>query len=190
MPRPNRNDWPSVWSVVFDTSAESYLSPAQSHAEAEWLLRYAALFPIYVVVSSVVERARGFFLARDRSAPPRRVELERYLMECARSIRAVPSRVLDLTGDIGFLSAQFMSMLPAPPSPPRHSLRGTESRQDRRSRWRFDIMIAATALVHDLPLIHNNPQDFEPLRGLIETVPERFPGVGPLNLISVKRLAA
>ena len=51
-------------------------------------------------------------------------------------------------------------------------------------------MIAATALVYDMPLIHNNPQDFEPLRGLIEQAPERFPGVGPLNLISVKRLAA
>ena len=63
-------------------------------------------------------------------------------------------------------------------------------RQDRLSRWRFDIMIAATALVNGLPLIHNNPQDFEPLRGLIERMPERFPGVGPLNLISVKRLAA
>jgi hypothetical protein len=44
--------------------------------------------------------------------------------------------------------------------------------------------------VNGLPLIHNNPQDFEPLRTLIEVMPERFPGVGPLNLISVKRLAA
>lgn len=51
-------------------------------------------------------------------------------------------------------------------------------------------MIAATALVHGLPLIHNNPQDLEPLHALIERMPERFPGVGPLNLISVRRLAA
>ena len=51
-------------------------------------------------------------------------------------------------------------------------------------------MIAATALVYNLPLIHNNPQDFESLRALIERLPERFPGVGPLNLISVKRLTA
>lgn len=51
-------------------------------------------------------------------------------------------------------------------------------------------MIAATALVHNLPLIHNNPQDFEPLHAVIELLPQHFPGVGPLNLISVKRLAA
>ena len=111
-------------------------------------------------------------------------------MDCARSVGAEPSRLLDLTGDIGFLSAQLMSMLPPPPSPPTQSHRRAESRQDRLSRWRFDIMIAATALVHDMPLIHNNPRDFEPLRALIEVVPERFPGIGPLNLISVKRLAA
>ncbi|HXI39848.1 MAG TPA: hypothetical protein VNH83_07710 [Bryobacteraceae bacterium] len=35
-------------------------------------------------------------------------------------------------------------------------------------------MIAATALVYELPLIHNNPQDFERLTGLIERMPERF----------------
>lgn len=181
---------PAAGPFVFDTSAESYLGPPPSHAEAEWLLRYAALFPVYVAVISVVERARGYFIARDRCTPPRRVDIERYMMDYVRSVRASPSRVLDLTGTIGLLSAQLMSMLPAPPSPPAHRHARTESRQDRLSRWRFDIMIAATALVHDMPLIHNNPQDFEPLRGLIEMVPERFPGVGPLNLISVKRLAA
>jgi len=53
-----------------------------------------------------------------------------------------------------------------------------------------DVMIAATALVYNLPLIHNNPRDFEPLRAVIERLPERFPGLCPLNLISVKRLAA
>jgi len=181
---------PGAGPFLFDTSAESYLSPAPADAEAEWFLRYAALFPVYVAVISVVERARGYFLARDRCAPPRRSEIERQMMAYVQSVRVSPSRVLDLTGAIGFLSAQLMSMLPAPPSPPAHSHRLTESRQDRLSRWRFDIMIAATALVHDMPLIHNNPQDFEPMRALIETVPERFPGVGPLNLISVKRLAA
>jgi hypothetical protein len=37
---------------------------------------------------------------------------------------------------------------------------------------------------------HHNPRDFERLQAVIERVPERFPGVGPLNLISVRRLAA
>jgi predicted nucleic acid-binding protein len=181
---------PATGPFVFDTTAESYLSPPPSNSEAEWLQRYAALFPVYVAVISVVERARGYFLARDRCPPPRRVEIERYMMAYVQSLSVPPTRVLDLTTAVGLLSAQMMSMLPAPPSPPVRSHRLTESRQDRLSRWRFDIMIAATALVHDMPLIHNNPQDFEPMRALIETVPERFPGVGPLNLISVKRLAA
>jgi len=181
---------PAAGPFVFDTSAESYLSPAPSHAEAEWFLRYAALFPVYVGVISVLERAQGYFLARDRCTAPRRVEIERHMMAYVQSVRVSPSRVLDLTTPIGLLSAQMMSMLPAAPSPPAHSHRLAESRQDRLSRWRFDIMIAATALVHHMPLIHNNPQDFEPMRALIETVPERFPGIGPLHLISVKRLAA
>ena len=83
-----------------------------------------------------------------------------------------------------------MAILPNAPSPSRQAHRFAESRQQRLARWRFDIMIAATALVHNLPLIHNNPQDFESLRMVIELLPERFPGVGPLNLISVKRLTA
>jgi len=49
-------------------------------------------------------------------------------------------------------------------------------------------MIASTALVLARPLVHNNAADFEFLRGLIERRPERFPEVGPLNLVLVKRL--
>ncbi len=98
--------------------------------------------------------------------------------------------VLPFDTDCAQLSAELMALHPSPPSPPRRRHRAQESRQDRLSRWRFDVMIAATALEHNLPLIHNSPQDFEPLRAVIERLPERFPGVGPLNLISVKRLAA
>ncbi|SRR5579864_8960880 len=180
---------PTSGPFVFDTSAESYLSTAPSQAEAEWLLHYSALFPVYVAVAGVMERARGYFLARDRCEPARRVEIERRMLQYFGSVGVSPSRVMDLTTTIGLLSAQLMSRLPAPPSPPAHSHKRTESRQDRLSRWRFDIMIASTALAHGLPLIHNNPQDFEPIRALIEMMPERFPGIGPLNLISVKRLA-
>jgi predicted nucleic acid-binding protein len=49
-----------------------------------------------------------------------------------------------------------------------------ESRQERLVRWRFDAMIAATALVARMPLIHNNAGDFESIRSAIE----RFPGLG------------
>jgi hypothetical protein len=44
-------------------------------------------------------------------------------------------------------------------------------------------MIAATALVAGMTLIHNNPSDFEAIRSAIEISPGRFPGLGPLPLI-------
>ena len=44
-------------------------------------------------------------------------------------------------------------------------------------------MIAATALVARMQLIHNNASDFEPVRSAIELSPERFPSLGPLELV-------
>jgi len=44
-------------------------------------------------------------------------------------------------------------------------------------------MIAATALVARMPLIHNNASDFETIPSGIERAPQRFPGLGPLELI-------
>jgi hypothetical protein len=76
-----------------------------------------------------------------------------------------------------------MALLPDPPTPPRRAHRLVESRQDRLVRWRFDAMIAATALVAEMPLIHNNPADFESIRSVIERIPHRFPKLGPLELI-------
>jgi len=180
---------PASGPFLFDTSAESCLGHPQSAAEAEWVVTYSARFPMYVAVLTVVERARGYFMLIESAGPVRRVEVERNLLEYVHSFE-IHSRALNLTVPIALLAAQLMSLCPHPPSPPRHSHQAIESRQDRLSRWRFDVMIAATALAHNLPLIHNNPQDFEPLRAVIERIPERFPGVGPLNLISVKRLAS
>jgi hypothetical protein len=56
------------------------------------------------------------------------------------------------------------------------------------SRWRFDAMIACTALVMALPLVHNNPADFEAIRTAIELSPDRFPGMGSLTLIRIARI--
>lgn len=132
---------------------------------------------------------RGYWMLLLRSIPSKQHQVEHAMAEYQIHLRD-DCNVLPFDSDCALISAELMAVHSSPPSPPRHSHQATESRQDRLSRWRFDIMIAATALVHNLPLIHNNPQDFEPLRAVIELLPERFPGVGPLNLISVKRLAA
>jgi hypothetical protein len=44
-------------------------------------------------------------------------------------------------------------------------------------------MIAATALATGMLLLHNNAADFEAIRSAIERSPERFPGLGPLQLM-------
>ena len=92
-------------------------------------------------------------------------------------------RVWPLDGAVAIVAGEIMAMLPHAPTLPRRSHRLTESRQERLSRWRFDGMIAATALVAKMPLIHNNAADFEPIRSAIELSPKRFPGLGPLALI-------
>lgn len=76
-----------------------------------------------------------------------------------------------------------MALLPNPPSPPQRSHQFRESRQERLARWRFDQIIASTALVAGLPLLHNNAADFEAIRSGIERSPERFPRLGRLALI-------
>ena len=81
-----------------------------------------------------------------------------------------------------------MSLLPDALTSPRRSHHLAESRQERLSRWRFDQIIAATALVANMPLIHNNASDFEPVRAAIERSPERFPGLGPLELFRCSSL--
>jgi predicted nucleic acid-binding protein len=175
---------------VFDTSAQTYLARTIDAPEVAWRDAYAQEFPLWVSVMTVLERMRGHLLAEVNAEPSRRAIVAQKTREYWRSVGSAGTNVLGFTTHAAVVSAQLMALLPTAPSPPQRSHRLAESRQDRLSRWRFDIMIAATALENGLPLIHNNPQDFEPLRGLIERMPERFPGVGPLNLISVKRLAA
>jgi hypothetical protein len=49
-------------------------------------------------------------------------------------------------------------------------------------------MIAATALVAGMTLIHNNAEDFESIRSAIERSPQRFPRLGPLGLVRCNSL--
>ena len=88
-----------------------------------------------------------------------------------------------LDGAAGVVAGEIMALIPDPPTPPRRSHRRAESRQERLARWRFDAMIAATALVARMPLVHNNASDFEAIRSAIERSPQRFPNLGPLELI-------
>ncbi len=64
------------------------------------------------------------------------------------------------------------------------------SRADRLARWRLDGLVAATALVSGMLLIHNNPGDSETIRSGIERAPDRFPRLGPLNLIRCEAAVA
>lgn len=81
------------------------------------------------------------------------------------------------------VAGELMALLPHPPTPPRRAHQLVESREERLARWRFDLLIAATALVTRMRLIHNNAEDFEAIRGAIERSPQRFPGMGPLELV-------
>ena len=90
---------------------------------------------------------------------------------------------------VAVVAGEIMALIPEPPTPPRRSHRLAESRQERLARWRFDGLIAATALAAGIPLVHNSAVDFEAIRGAIERSPERFPRLGPLELISCARLA-
>jgi len=96
--------------------------------------------------------------------------------------------VWPLDGAIAVVAGEIMALLPDPPTPPRRSHRLAESRQERLTRWRYDQLIAATALVARMPLIHNNAGDFEAVRSAIERSPERFPGLGPLELMRCSSL--
>ncbi len=181
---------PASGPFLFDTSADSYLERSPQPAEREWFHTYCSLFPVCVSALTVVERVRGYAVLLERRGSLRRVVIEGARSAYLYAVETEAIRVLPLAAPGALIAAELMAACPTPPSPARRRHRMLESRQDRLSRWRFDILIAATALVEDLALLHNNPADFEFLRGTIERMPERFPGIGPLDLISVKRLAA
>jgi len=133
---------------------------------------------------TVMERLRGFALRLERAASEERAGLAL----TRQAYIDTHSEAWPVDAVVAAAAAQLSVLLPQPPSPPKRAHRVLESRQERLFRWRCDIMIAATALVARMPLIHHNPRDFETIRMAIETSPERFPTLGPLNLVSVLRL--
>ena len=177
---------PATGPFLFDTSAESWLGRTRHSAVIEWMHQHLLHHQIHVSVITVMERVRGYSLLWHQAESNRKEKIESarvaYLTKLGHTV--------PLDAAIAVVAAEIIALLPEPPAPPRHSHQLRESRQERLARWRFDGMIAATAIVTDLPLIHNNAADFEPVRSAIERTPERFPNLGPLQLIRCASLVS
>jgi len=175
---------PATGPFLFDTSAESWLARTPDPTLGNWLRDYLSLYPVHVSAITVLERIRGYaLLARRRASKGREA------VEVARTVYLGElGYVWPVDAAIGVVAGEIMALLPHPPTPPRRAHKLVESRQERLARWRFDCIIAATALVAAMVLIHNNPADFESIRGAIERSPERFPKLGPLGLVRCESL--
>jgi predicted nucleic acid-binding protein len=170
---------PAWGPFLFDTSAESWIARCEQPAVRDWMLLYRSRHPVHVSAVTVLERIRGYSLLWNRALGDRRARIDAARVAYLNAL----GHVWPLDGAAAVVAGEIIAMLPEPPTPPRRSHKLTESRQERLARWRFDAMIAATALVVRMPLIHNNARDFDPIRSAIDLSPERFPGLGRLVLI-------
>lgn len=176
---------PATGPFLFDTSAESWLARTRNPQHLSWIKTHLSHHPPHISAVTVIERIRGYSLLWRRVHEERRESIE-----LARiSYLSALGPVWPLDAAVAVVAGEIMSLLPDPPTPARRSHHLAESRQERLARWRFDGIIAATALVARMPLIHNNAADFEPVRSAIEQLPQRFPGLGPLELIRCASLA-
>jgi len=175
---------PASGPFLFDASAESWLARSRDAAVRKWLRAYLAQHQLHVSSITVLERIRGYALLWRAATPERRVHIESARVAYLREF----GRVWAVDPGIAVVAAEIMALAPKPPSPPRRTHRLAESGQERLVRWRLDAIIASTALFAGMHLIHNNPADFEAIRGAIENSPRRFPGLGPLKLVGCGRL--
>jgi predicted nucleic acid-binding protein len=175
---------PASGPFLFDTSAESWLARSRDSAVRKWLRAYLARHQVHVSSITVLERIRGYALVWRAATPERRLHIESARIAYLREL----GRVWAVDAGVAVVAAEIMALVPEPPSPPRRTHRLAEPRQERLVRWRLDAIIASTALVAGMLLIHNNPADFETIRGAIERSPRRFPGLGPLKLVGCGRL--
>jgi predicted nucleic acid-binding protein len=176
---------PASGPFLFDTSAESWLGRTERSEVLAWMREYLSHHQIHISAVTVMERVRGFSLLWRRAEEGRRGPIEAARVAYLTKL----GRVWPLDGAVAVVAGEIMALIPDPPTPPRRSHQLAESRQERLARWRFDGMIAATALVAKMPLIHNNAGDLESIRSAIERSPERFPNLGPLELIRCALLA-
>jgi predicted nucleic acid-binding protein len=176
---------PVAGPYLFDTSAEVRLSVTRDPASVRWFQAYLAHYPVHVSAVTVIERVRGYALLWHQAAPELRAGLDARRISYLNSLQHVEA--LDI--EIAIVAAEIMALLPRGPAQRKRSHRLVENRQSRLSRWRFDVMIAATALVKRMTLVHNNAEDFEAIRSAIERSPQRFPKLGPLELVRCNALA-
>lgn len=176
---------PTSGPFLFETSAESWLNRSASPQVQRWVQEYRSRHPVHVSAITLVERMRGYGFLWHRAATEKRDAVNHARLAYFKQL----GRVWPLDAAASLVSAEIMILLPDPPSSPRRSHQLVESRSERLARWRFDCMIAATALVLKMPLIHNNESDFESIRRVVEQTPNRFPGLGQLSLISCSSLA-
>ena len=176
---------PAAGPFLFDTSAEGWLARNASPDVVRWLYAYLGLHQFSVSAVTVTERIRGYSMLWRRSGAGARGRIEvarvAYLSQLGN--------VLPVDSAVAVVAGEIVALIPQAPTAPRRSHRLAESRQERLARWRFDGFIAATALVAGIPLVHDNASDFEAIRSAIERSPERFPGLGPLELIRCSLLA-
>ncbi len=169
---------------MFDTSAESWLLRSDAPQVIDWLNRYRTSHPMYVSSATVIERIRGFNLLWQRAEPEKRIRIDISRVAYLDALTAV----LPIDTAVAVIAAEITTRIIDPPSPPRKSHQLSESRQDRLVRWRFDAMIAATAFVASMPLVHNNARDFEPIRDALADAPPGRPRLGSLRLVDCRSL--
>jgi predicted nucleic acid-binding protein len=177
---------PAWGPFLFDTSAESWLARCADARFRAWVDDYLAVHQMQVSAMTVMERIRGYSLLAHHAGEDRLGRIKSARTEYLNSVGLV--RPVDKA--ISLAAGEILALIPEPPTSPRRSHRLAESRQDRLARWRFDTIIAATALVHEMILVHNNAADFEAIRSAIETSPGSFPSLGPLQLIRCESLVA
>jgi predicted nucleic acid-binding protein len=134
---------PSAGTFLFDTSAESLLFRSENAEIRSWIRLYQSSHSIHVSAITVLERVRGYAALSRRAMGERRNQIEIARVEYLSQL----GRVWPLDAPAAVVAGEIMALLPDPPTPPRRSHQLAESRQQRLARWRFDAMIAATALV-------------------------------------------
>lgn len=169
---------PEQGPFLFDTSAESWFLLQRQPEASRWLTEYLGHHAVHVSSITVYERARGYALLASRGDGESR---QRALRAYAHYLKR-PGTVLPVSASVAAVAAEIAVLAPFPPSSRTRSHRMRESKGDRLARWRLDQLIAATALVHNMVLIHNNPVDFEAIRMAIELSDFHVSKLGPLQL--------